>query len=540
MARRILGLDLGTHSLKAVWVESSFKKSIVRDFRTVVLPPETEAPEGDGTARTVPYAERLGAALDALKAEVGELKADAVYTVLPGRMTSTHLLELPFSDQRRIEQTLPFELEDQIPFSFDEVVFDHQVLSRSEAGSEVLVTVVRRSLLGEIIEVLATAGLDPRVVTHPALAYQSLFAAGIAGPSEPILDEVETAEAVLDVGAGSTELLIMESGQVRGAQGFPIAGEALTRALAKGERIDRREAEALKLLHGSLLVAPGDEDAARISALLQTGLGPLVRGVRQAFFAYSARTRQKIFRVHLCGGSARLPGLARHLSRELGCEVVLLDPLPGKGMQIEVDSELRDDPTAALALSLALQTGSNQQVNLRTGAYHFKGDLSYIRDSIGKLAALAVVVLGLVALNVYASFATLSAREAQVDDALCSLTQKVLGECFTNPDDAISRLKSAKSGGGSVPEAAAGEVLVAVTERLQKVEGFELTELDIAPTKLRLGGEADSYDKVSKVVEALQTYSCFSEVAQGPIRQAKKTDWIEFNVDAVLTEGCVG
>ncbi|MDF1562206.1 MAG: pilus assembly protein PilM [Deltaproteobacteria bacterium] len=535
MARRILGLDLGTHSLKGVWLESTFRQSAVRDYRSTVL-----APEGEGEAK-LSYPKRLAEALERMREETGGLKADAIHAVLPGRHTSTHLLELPFSDQRRIEQTLPFELEDQLPFGLDEVVFDHQIIGQGEEGTLVLVTVVRKDFLREILEVLAEAGLDPRVVTHSGLAYHSLFASGVLGPREPTLDPEATTEAVLDIGAGSTELLIFEgAGEVRAAQSFPLGGDALTRALAKGEGIDRDEAEALKLLHGSLLVAPGDEEAARLSAHLQAGLAPLVRNVRQAFFAHRARSHQKIFRIHLCGGTARLPGLARHLARELACEVVLLDPFPIEGSTVEVNPDLRGDPGAGLAMSLALQAGGSRQVNLRTGEFHFKGDLSYLKDSIGKLTMLAVVVLGLVGLNIYASFATLAAREAQVDDALCTLTEKVLGECYTNPDDAISRLKGSQVGGGSVPEVAAGEVLVEVTERLRKVEGIDLTELDIGTNKVRLAGEADSFDKVSKVVEALEGYACFTEVSQGQTRQAKKSDRIEFNVDAALTEGCMG
>jgi Tfp pilus assembly protein PilN len=127
-----------------------------------------------------------------------------------------------------------------------------------------------------------------------------------------------------------------------------------------------------------------------------------------------------------------------------------------------------------------------------------------------------------------------------VDQALCDLTQKVLGQCTTNPDDAISRLKGASFGGGSVPEVAAAEILAAVTQRLSRLEGIEVTEMDIGTTKVRLAGRADSFDAVSKVAGALEGTPCFAEVSPGQTRQAKKSEKIEFNVDASLAKECTG
>jgi len=71
---------------------------------------------------------------------------------------------LPFRDRRRLDQTVPFELESQVPFGLDDVVVDYQVVHRDRTGSSVLAALVQRKDLEDHLAVLAAAGLDPKIV----------------------------------------------------------------------------------------------------------------------------------------------------------------------------------------------------------------------------------------------------------------------------------------------------------------------------------------------------------------------------------------
>lgn len=534
MAQKIIGLDLGSYEVKAVLVEGGFRHLTVRRYLSATVAQDADRP----------LLERIGEALERLRAMDGmPLKPDAVYVAVPGGAVTSHQISLPFTDNRRIGQTLPFELEDLMPFDLSEVVFDHHLLWQADGKSELLVGVVKRSTLTEVIDTLAEAGFDPKAISLASLAYQNLFVHGVVTPlSHPPPFEGEpprpATEAVLDIGHQATDLLILENGKARAARTFPIAGLALTRAIAAAERIELDEAERRKIEQGRLDARNSPEDVVELSKVIQRGLAPLIRGLRQSFFAYSARSRHKVERVLLTGGTARLTGIEHHLSRELGCEVMALDPFPEEGMQIQVDRDQADDPAASLAMSLALQTGTNQ-INFRRDEFHFEGDLSYLKGNLIRLAALAGVILALIGMNVYASIHALSVQEGQLDDALCEVTKRVLGECYTNPDDAISRLRGTTFAEGAVPRVSAAEVLVELTRRLKGMDDVQLSELDITGTKVRLHGEAGSFDSVAKVVDALKNYDCFAEVTQGKTRQAKKkSDRIEFNVDAKMAEEC--
>jgi general secretion pathway protein L len=101
MSHVVAGIDLGTHSVKFVLVEVAFRVSrVVSTFEEQVAP-------GDA-----PLSERQG---EALQAGLARLAPEStVFMALPGESLAVRTLELPFSDARKIEQVVGYELEGQI------------------------------------------------------------------------------------------------------------------------------------------------------------------------------------------------------------------------------------------------------------------------------------------------------------------------------------------------------------------------------------------------------------------------------------------
>ncbi|HEX9052828.1 MAG TPA: pilus assembly protein PilM, partial [Anaeromyxobacter sp.] len=153
MAQRILGLDLGAHAVKAVLVESTFRGYVVAGTARAPV----AAPEGDASPA------RWTAAVKALLAGSG-LSFDAAVVALPGASASALGVTLPFADPRRIEQTIGFEVEGQIPFDLADVAWDWQPLSVRDGKTDLLVSVVRRDEAAALLAALAEAGVDPRTV----------------------------------------------------------------------------------------------------------------------------------------------------------------------------------------------------------------------------------------------------------------------------------------------------------------------------------------------------------------------------------------
>ncbi|HET9157464.1 MAG TPA: pilus assembly protein PilM, partial [Myxococcaceae bacterium] len=327
---RVLGLDLGSHSVKGVLLETTGRGMTVLHYA------ETRRVEDAP----------LDEALTAFLAE-NAWSPDQVVVALPGPSVATHVFTLPFTDPKRIAATLPFEVEGELPFELSQVVFDHQITRRRANATDLIVGLVRREELAELLRTLSSRGLDPRVVTHPAIAYQNLFL------SAPERFEVApgAALAVSDIGPRRTSIAVGRPAEgLLFARTFPGGGRDLSRALAAEFQVPLAEAETWKERDGSL-VAGGGPDHERARAALLKALGPLVREARATLKAASGREHLPVARLLLAGGTARLPGLSEHLGTELGqpTDVLLLPPVAASVVPPEVQ------PRAAEAYALALR-----------------------------------------------------------------------------------------------------------------------------------------------------------------------------------------
>jgi general secretion pathway protein L len=116
---RNVGLDWAQDTLRVATLESGFRGFSVQGVRSVPLPAE-------GTP-----AERLRAGLQALELTPPIGPDDVVAVALPSAVVASHLLTLPFTDPRRLEQVLPAEVEGAIPFDLEEVIWDAAILGQA-------------------------------------------------------------------------------------------------------------------------------------------------------------------------------------------------------------------------------------------------------------------------------------------------------------------------------------------------------------------------------------------------------------------------
>ena len=75
------------------------------------------------------------------------------------------MLTLPFKDQRRLTQTVPFALEEHLPVGVDESVVAFTRVGQEDDKTLVMAAMVRKDDLRRHLELLARAGINPTTVT---------------------------------------------------------------------------------------------------------------------------------------------------------------------------------------------------------------------------------------------------------------------------------------------------------------------------------------------------------------------------------------
>ena len=152
MATKIVGLDLGTHSVKVSELVTTFRNFELVGFGSE--PVEVEAEEAVTPALLAAAARRL---LDRRG-----LLGETVICALPPETVTTVTLEFPFDQPKKLQAVLPFQLDEVIPFDVEDVVHDYQIIERRpDGGAKVLVSYVKSEVFRDFLEALSAEGIDP-------------------------------------------------------------------------------------------------------------------------------------------------------------------------------------------------------------------------------------------------------------------------------------------------------------------------------------------------------------------------------------------
>lgn len=504
---RILGLDLGAHTVKMVVIETAMRGHAVKQFFSAPRPAPTPGE---------PHA-ALRAALTELTRD-GMPTFDQVVVALPGPTLATHSVTLPFVEAKRIDQTLPFEVESQIPFELSDVVFDYQLGAIREKKSELVVGVVRKDEMQSLLDLLRDFKLDPRIVSHPALAYQNLLTS-----TANLFEQAPTDElvAIIDIGHERTGVCVGRKGVgAEFARTFPGGGKDLSRALATELKLPLEEAEAMKESRGALRGAASGPEAERLAAILSRALQPVLREIRSTLKAHESRSRKNPAMIFVCGGTANLPGIDAFLSDELG--------IPARTLSLPMDAQ-NNIPGAfsrsalqpyALALR-GLQSGAKApRFNLRRGPFAFKGDFDYLRDRRGLLIAYAAAILLLMLASGILRNSLLARREEALNAELCEVTTRVLGTCEKDFDRALALLKGKESPAAAIPKHSAVELLANVVKQLPSEVVVEFDQVLIEQSRISLRVTTDSPKQIDRINTAIKGNPCFREVNQGKMERS--------------------
>jgi general secretion pathway protein L len=574
MAQRIVGLDLGSYSIKVVHVQARGRGS---EFEVVAfdeepVPPPFENEDG----QVAPLAERQQVALKELSGR-GMLKGDVVVTGLPGDAAAVRTLRFPFADARKIQQTLPFELESEIPFDIDDVVVSWAVLGRAlavdtEGEHDVLVAYARRELVVEHLAMLQEVGVDPRHVEFDALAlddlYDGVFGAELAEPTGSIATPsgtvIETgpgapasAVAMVDIGHKRTSVCILAEGRVVSAQTILHGGGDATRQLARELDLAPDEAERGKKKEAFIEVTGAVAqfpEQARVSDILKSAYAPIARRLRQSFQAAVTSCRVRVTKVVLTGGGSRILNLDRHLAEVLNVRVArapeiaqLLGsalPLPAG---VEVSLAHPEAPQASLALGYALSglygDKTRSRLDFRTGEFAWKGELDFLRERTVPLAAWAAVLLLALLVGGMARAFVLSSEEDDIKKRQVAACRSITGQDIDSASRCLAIIQERISGqaGFTLPDLSAVDHYLTVARRLPPPGTLErkVTELDLNDERVRLTAVVASFDEVDKVVDGLKGGRCFESVEKGKARNV--SSGVEFSalvrIDCAVAPG---
>jgi type IV pilus assembly protein PilM len=345
--RTAIGLDIGTSGVRAAELSLGKEQLTLSKFGQVALP---EGAVRDGEVVDV---DTVAAAIRQLWSATKFSSKKVVIGVANSKVI-VRQVDLPWLPEKELKASLAFQVQDFIPIPVEQAVLDFLTLEEltTENGARMvrgLLVAASREMVMNAVTAVQKAGLQPAMVDLTSFAVLR----SLATPT-PVVG-AEPVEAVVDVGARITNIVVHAGGVPRFVRILLMGGEDVTEAVAERMGLSPAQAEALKQDHG--LVGNESTDGT-VMRVLETSGSAFIDEVRGSLDYYTASSGSApIERVVLSGGGGRLAGLAERLSDATRLPVVAgapIQPLKVGRTGLSPEQISYVEPLAAVPVGLAL------------------------------------------------------------------------------------------------------------------------------------------------------------------------------------------
>ncbi|MDX9868075.1 MAG: type IV pilus assembly protein PilM [Kiritimatiellia bacterium] len=340
---RILALNVGASKL--VLAEFSVKSGrppelLNYGIRVFGVEPENESETG---AQLVP-------ALRELMRTHGIRNAPLMLS-LSGQMVFPRFVRLPAVGEDKLLQMVQYEVEQNVPFPMEEIVWNHQFIGDASSGEQcAMIVAAKIDSVRDITDRVVEAGLDPETVDVAPMALYNCLRYNYA--------ELDGCSMLLDIGARSTNLIFLEEEKIYN-RCIPVAGNAITQELAKSFQIPFAEAEALKCERAFVALggvsASEDEVSERVSKVVRNVVTRLHAEISRSINFYrSQQGGNAPVRIFLTGGSSVMPHLDTFFREKLQVEVLYLNPFTNVAVGSRINREKAGIDAFVLAETVGL------------------------------------------------------------------------------------------------------------------------------------------------------------------------------------------
>lgn len=340
-----IGLDIGASAVRLAQLSGGKGSPALLAFGQVALAPGAVV---DGEIRDAgPVSEALSELFKRTKVR----SKKAVIGVANQRVV-VRQVDLPYLEEKEFRASLRFQAADYIPMSVDDaqldfLLIDDYTTENQEHMMRVLLIAAATDMVKGFVDTALTAGLEPQGVDLVPFAVSRAVSPAARGETG-----VAGSEAIVDVGAAVTNILIHHNGEPRFVRILLVGGDDVTAALESELTISHEEAEALKLDLGT---GVGSEEARKI---LDAQVKALVEEIRGSLDYYlSQEDSEPVSSIVLTGGGSLTSGLQERLEQTLRTQVTAGRPLSQLNISksgLTDEQAAQVEPLAATAIGLAM------------------------------------------------------------------------------------------------------------------------------------------------------------------------------------------
>lgn len=350
-----VGIDIGSSSIKIVEMQSTTKGFQVSHF---FEHPLNIAPGSDQGLEIIEF----------LRDFVSHYDPNQTRFILGLRQDRVAIRNkyFPFNDRIKIAKSLPFELEEDLPFSTDNAIFDAKIIRTVGSGAEVLACAAPKTHVENCMSRARDAGVDPYLISAEGTAFANIFEKwneappAIPAPAVSLGSEeympVRYVNIVLNMGHTRTLVSAFEGNSLIGVRSILWGGKNVAEAISKKYEIPFLE--SIKELKTKAFILTSKQgatfDQVTFSDTIAKSVREMARDLQLSILELKSEFNVQITNISITGGASQIQNLGPFLTQVLEYpvnKISVLELIPN----VTFDRSAENGAKAGVALGLAIE-----------------------------------------------------------------------------------------------------------------------------------------------------------------------------------------
>lgn len=347
----ILAIDVGSYSIKFVEVRPERKSLILVEKHEIIL---------DEAKAHYPDAVNLADLQKEVVAAYIQKKSNDLKIIfqVPNEMLTTRYLEIPGTSKRKTELIIPFQLDENLPYSLSHAHFSSR-LSKRSGGFSVLSNITQLNVFKDFFGFFENKDAQPSVLTSEISTMQAY------------IDHIRMNDTccILDLGHKTTKAYFVQDRQIVSNHTSFVAGAAINEVISKTYQIEYGDAVIYKHENAFLLT---DEQLEEVSTeqrefalLMKQVFSPLILDLKRWEIGHRVKFGTSIDKIYILGGTSQINSLENFFNFHTGLSIESLPPL----LDFKNDYTIHEKTFYLVKMMAISQKVPSNLINFLTGKF---------------------------------------------------------------------------------------------------------------------------------------------------------------------------
>jgi type IV pilus assembly protein PilM len=358
----VLGIDIGSSALKIVQIRKQNGQAVLETYGELALGPYAGGTVGQ--AVILPPEKIASALVDLMREKEVNITTNKCGISIPFASSLMTVVDFPHVSTKQLGVMVPLEARKYIPVPITEVALDWSIIPKSDVRIDdypdgatpdkfgtpaapridVLIVAIHNETLSRYQDISLKAGLQT-----------SFFEIEIFSTMRAILDETLAPVMLMDMGAASTKLYIVERGVVKASHTINRGSQDITSTISTSLGLPLERSEVMKRQHG----ADGTDKV--LTEIITLNLDYIFAEANRTLLAFEKKYNRTVSKVVLVGGGAALKGLTDLAKANFKTDVTPAHPFGKLATPAFLEKVLKETgPEFAVAIGLALRRLSEE------------------------------------------------------------------------------------------------------------------------------------------------------------------------------------